>query len=294
VLLGSDLEALVRERPAPLVRCEPISRHGSTRETRETFRLDFADGSTLKGRRLPSPAAARRVETAVLRLDPHRFPGIVARRGSALLETWVRGQSLDRVPPEPRHLRWAAETLARVHRLPPLLPHSPHWVRARRALLSLHLRRLVEKGVLPEPAALRLKDLALANAPEEVDLALVHRDVCPENIVVDPQGRLFCVDNATVRGGAPDEDLARTCYRWPLDGAALGEFLDAYRAHRDPATFVAHRRFWMISALVHATWIRHSRGYARADVPRRRLLEQLADSAEKAQDPCCASPTDRS
>jgi Ser/Thr protein kinase RdoA (MazF antagonist) len=283
--MGKDLETLVRGLPAPLVGCEPVSRHGAARETRETFRLDLADGSVFKGRRLPSAAVARRVEEFAARLDPSRFTRILARHGAALLEEWIEGEALDRLPEAPARLDWAGDTLGLLHRIPPPRRRAASWLRARRALLALHLRRLAETGALPRGEALGLRDAALAAAPDEADLGVVHRDLCPENIVVDPRGRLRCVDNVTARAGAPDEDLARTCYRWPLAGAARDRFLDAYGAHRDPRPFLRHRRFWMIAALSHASWIRRSRAYARADVPLRRLLAELDET------PCCASPT---
>jgi aminoglycoside phosphotransferase (APT) family kinase protein len=290
--LGPDLEALVRQRPVPLVRCERISRHGAVRETRDTFRLDFEDGVTLKGRSLSSPATARRVEAVVRRLDPARFPMVVARHGAALIEEWIPGEALDRQPVHDAHLRWAAETLGAVHRLPPPLPRPPFWLRARSALLARHLDRLADAGALPRADARRLRDLAWAAAPRDAEHRLIHRDVCPENIVVDPGGRLYCVDNAAARGGAPDEDLARTCYRWPLDARSSEVFLAAYSAFRDPGGFLAHRRFWMVAALSHASWIRHSRGYARADAPLRRLVAELGEA--DAQVPCSASRTARS
>lgn len=292
VRLGSDLETLVQERPARLVGCESISRHGASRESRDTFRLDFEGGVTLKGRRLASPGVAARIESIVARLDPGRFPRVVARCGAALLETWIPGETLDRKPAERAHLRWAAETLGGVHRTATPLRRRL-WLRARRELLARHLRRLVAAGALEGAAARRLEERALANAPRTAELTLIHRDLCPENIVVDPSGRLFSVDNAGARVGAADEDLARTCYRWPLDSAASAEFLDTYRAFRDPRGFLEHRRFWMVAALVHATWIRQSRGYARADVPLRRLLAELAPPPD-TQVPCSTSPTARS
>jgi hypothetical protein len=286
--LGADLEWLVRARPSPLVRCESVSRHGAARETRDTFRLAYADGVVVKGRRLASAASAKRVESVVERLDPARFPQVIARHGAAILEEWIEGEPLDARGWDSGHLRWAAETLGGVHRLAAPRPRPPLWMRARKALLSVHLRRLAAGGALPAEGAQRLRELALANAPDEADFGLVHRDLCPENIVVDQSGGLFSIDNAAARGGAPDEDLARTCYRWPLEARALDEFLGAYRAWRDPGGFVVYRRFWMIAALSHASWIRHSRGYARADVPLRRLVAE-AD----LQVPCSASPTAR-
>ncbi|MCK6461226.1 MAG: aminoglycoside phosphotransferase family protein [Planctomycetes bacterium] len=285
IRLGKELDALVQGLRAPLVRAEAVSRHGAIRETRETFRLDLADGTVLKGRRLRTAALAARVEAFAERLDPSRFTRILARRGAALLEEWVPGEALDREPEDPRHVRWAGDTLGRLHRLPTPRGRGAWWLRARRALLSRHLLRLADGGALGRKDAASLRDLALSDAPATTDLGVVHRDICPENIVLAPDGRLRCVDNVTARAGAPDEDLARTCYRWPLEGRVLDVFLEAYRPHRDPGAFLRHRRFWMIAALSHASWIRHSRGYARADVPLRRLLAELADV------PCCASLT---
>jgi Ser/Thr protein kinase RdoA (MazF antagonist) len=291
--LGPDLEALVRGYPATLVRAERISRHGAARETRDTFRLEFAEGVTLKGRRVRSPAIAERVAEIVKTLDPGRFPRVVGCRGMALLEEWIPGTTIEGMPSSPERLRWAAETLAGVHRLPPPRPRAPRWLAARKALIWQHLRRLADRGVLSRADATSLRDLAYADAPEQVGFSLIHRDLCPENIVLDPRGRLFCIDNAAARGGSPDEDLARTFYRWPLDGRDADLFLDAYGRFRDPRGFLAHRRFWMIAALSHATWIRHARGYARPDVPLRRLHAQLegAPPDSEPHTPCSASPT---
>jgi thiamine kinase-like enzyme len=288
---GPDLESLVRGYPAPLVRAAAISRHGAARETRETFRLEFADGVTLKGRRLRSPAIAKRVEEIVARLDPQRFPRVVSCLGTALLEQWIPGETIEGQPSRPEHLRWAAETLAGVHRNAPPRPRAPLWLAARKALITHHVQRLADRGALPRAEALKLRDIALAEAPLHVEFSLIHRDVCPENIVQDPSGRLYCIDNAAARGGAPDEDLARTFYRWPLDAREGDLFLDAYRAHRDPRGFLEHRCFWMIAAVSHAAWIRHARGYARPDVPLRRLRAQLEEPDPRT--PCSASPTAR-
>jgi Ser/Thr protein kinase RdoA (MazF antagonist) len=290
--LGPDLGALVRARAAPLLAARRISTHGAARPARDTFRLDFADGVTVKGRQLASASDARRVEAVVARLDPERFPRVLARRGKALLEAWIPGESLDRLPPEDRHILWAAETLAAVHRVAPgRRPTGAGWVRARRAALSRELRRLAAAGALPEEAARDLRELALAHAPRTTELTIVHRDLCPENIVLDRDGRLFSIDNAMARAGAPDEDLARTCYRWPLGPRERGAFLDAYRAFRDPRGFLDHLPFWMVAALAHAAWVRRLRGYAKADVPLRRLLGQL-DGAD-GPIACSASSTTR-
>jgi Ser/Thr protein kinase RdoA (MazF antagonist) len=281
--LGRDLSALVRARPVPLAACTRISLHGAGRGRRDTFRLDFADGTTLKGRCLPSAADTRRVAAIVKRLDPTRFPAVIARRGRALLEAWVPGDALDRLPVGAPHLRWAGETLGRLHRLPlSRRPNAARWLKGRRAAVARDLRALVRSGALHADDARRLRETALAAAPAGAELTVVHRDLCPENIVVDRHGRLHAVDNAGARIGAADEDLARTCYRWPLGPAQRALFLDAYRPFRDPGPFLAHLPFWMIAALAHAAWVRRSRRYAHADLPLARLLAQLE---------CSTSPT---
>lgn len=289
--LGPDLAALVRAHATPLRGCERISRQRAVRPGRETFRLSFGDGTTLKGRRLASAAAARRIEAIVDALDPDRFPRVLARRGAALLEEWVEGVTLDTRAVTVRHLRWAGATLAAVHRTPP--PRGERApgdgaLRVRRQRVRADLARLVRMGALAPDVAGRLQDIAGARAPVASEEAVTHRDLCPENIVIRPDGRPFVVDNAAARLGPADEDLARTFYRWPMRREEEAAFLGAYRALRDPAGFLAHRAFWMVAAVAHAACVRAARGYAAAEVPVRRLVE-IADGRA-----CCTSPTTRS
>lgn len=271
--LGADLEALVRGRASRLVAHERIDPQQAARPARATFKLRFADGTLLKGRRLAAPDDARRVQAIVDRLDRDRFPEIVARRGAALLEAWIDGEVLGEGTVTESHLRWAGETLGAVHRAPcpaeAATPPDP----------AADLAWLVADGALCASEAGRLRARALARPPPPGPPGILHRDLCPENIVVDAAGRLFAVDNAAVRVGAPEEDLARTLYRWPMPAAAEAVFLDAYRAFRDPAGFLAHRAFWMIAVLAHAARVRRTHGYARADEPLLRLRAEAAAGA---------------
>jgi Ser/Thr protein kinase RdoA (MazF antagonist) len=270
-MLGPDIETLARGRGVALAESEAISTHGAARPARETFRLRFADGTTLKGRRLASADVARRVEAIVARLDPRRFTRVVARHGAALLEEWIDGEPLDRRPPDASHLAWAGATLGTVHAAPP--PDLPGESVAADERLAADLARLVDAGALAEADAARLRTRAGA-APPAADVTIVHRDLCPENIVVARDGRLVAVDNAAARVGWADEDLARTFYRWPLEAGEGDAFLAAYAAHRDPAAFLAHRAFWMVTALAHAACVRTNRGYAEADATVRRLRDE--------------------
>src|SRR6185436_18025746 len=83
---------------------------------RGTFRLAFADGSTLKGRVLQTERQAAAVERWVAALGPGAAAGVRARYGRALLEEWVAGTPLDDSPATERHLRACGRLLARIHR----------------------------------------------------------------------------------------------------------------------------------------------------------------------------------
>lgn len=267
---GPDLDALVRARPSALVDVACISRHGASRPGREAWRLGFADGTRLKARRLASAARAATVEAIVARLDPERFPRVVARRGAALLEEWVEGESPEGRPLDGPFARWAGETLSAVHRTPPPpgleAPGDPC------ERLEDDLSWLEAAGALPAADAARLR---ARRAPSSAP-ALVHRDLCPENLVRDRGGRLHVVDNAAARLGHREEDLARTFYRWPMERALERAFLDAYAERSDPAGFLAHRGFWTAAALAHAARVRLARGYARATETVERLLAEAA------------------
>jgi hypothetical protein len=265
--LGADLEALVSGRPAPLVEAARIGQRVE-RPSRATWRFAFADGSLLKGRRLASEAAARDVEAIVARLDRERFPRVVARRGAALLEEWILGETAKGGAPL---ARWAGETLGAVHRTPPpdgLRPPPPP-----RNQLEEDVLWLVEAGALSPAEAQGLRARA---APPLSPPALVHRDLHPENVVLDALGRFHAVDNAAARLGHPDEDLARTFHRWPMAPAEEALFLEAYAAHRDPRGYLAHRRFWWAAAVARSARVRLERGYEGAAETVRRLREGAA------------------
>jgi aminoglycoside phosphotransferase (APT) family kinase protein len=270
--LGADLEWLVRGRGAALVAAVPIARHGVARPHRETWRLDFADGVRLKGRRLASAARAAEVEVIVGRLDPARFPRVVARTGVALLEAWVEGTVLEGGAGAVRTVqavRWGGDTLGAVHRAAPpsglTAPASP----AKR--FADDLAWLGARGLVGAAACARWEAVCAPDA----DAVLVHRDLHPENVVVDTQGALHAIDNAAACLGHADEDLARTLARWPMDAAAEAAFLGAYAAHRDPEPFLAQRGFWTATAAAHAARVRIGRGYAHTVEALRRLADAL-------------------
>jgi len=267
---SDDLDTLLRARPSPVVACDPIGTQAAARPRRRTFRVRCADGTLWKARRLGSPAAAARVEAIVGRLDPARFPRVVARRGAALLEEWVAGESLAAAAPEAAHLRWAGETLAAVHGAPP-----PPGARAARPRLGADLAWLVQAGALGAAEAEALR--ARAGAAPPAGRAILHRDLCPENVVADPAGRLVAVDNDAVRVGAPAEDLARTLYRWPMRPAEEALFLGAYEAAGgDAGPFRAARAWWTVAVLAHAARVRRARGYAGAGETLARLRAEAA------------------
>src|SRR5262245_31607332 len=90
--LGVDLWTLAASRDSPFATVTGPRRPAGA--GRGTFRLGFADGSILKGRRCEGEIHAARVERFSTYLDPRYFPPVVKRHASALLEEWVVGDAL--------------------------------------------------------------------------------------------------------------------------------------------------------------------------------------------------------
>ncbi len=113
---------------------------------------------------------------------------------------------------------------------------------------------LVRYGALTRGCADDLLAQAFEHAPSDVIVGFVHRDFCPENLVLWG-GTIHSIDNAMLSVDACDEDLARTVYRWP-HSESLPAFLDAYGHYRKYDSFVAHFEFWAMLVLSKAAEFR--------------------------------------
>ena len=288
-LLGRDLEQAV-EKVGRLARIVPITGLPSPFREMVTFRLHFADGLILKGRRLSSAAHAGRMHQIVGALPEKGMPNVVATHGVAVLEEWVRGTALRAGRVSPDESRRCGGLLGSIHaaHVPTSLAHTAYdsgraLVQRRRDRLLSQLRELIEGGVVSSEFASQLVDIAALAAPDLADVGFLHGDFCPENIIRDPAGRLWCVDNATVSLDAHDLDLSRTVYRWQMTPIETVNFFDGYSRHRDPASFRAHYPFWMVCVLVDSVVKRHRARLSSVSAPMEQLLALHDRSTERAK-----------
>jgi len=282
--IGADLLALIRARPERLISLTEISTLSSPARRRTAFRLEFAGGLTLKGRRLESPERAQRVER-ILGLAGDGFPRTIDRRGDALLLQWIQGRalaSLDPVPPAA--LERCGRILGALHQLAtPELPDVR--IPAPEDLLA-KLRRdtglLADAGELDSGLGRTAVETAAALAPRRASSGVIHKDFCAENIVLDDSGSPVSIDNAALSVGPHDLDLARTWYRWEMNPRDRSHFLRGYERHRGSVTFVEHFAFWAICVLAGSASIRlraRLGGHREPLIRLRRLLEFLETDA---------------
>lgn len=278
-ILGDDLWTLVERVDSPLVGITSLTRLPSDRLHRASFRLRFADGRVLKGRRFDSEDEAARVWALSRLLDRRHFPDIVARQGKAVLVEWVEARAWDEMRPPLRLYEQLGEVLGALHcvRLPDAAATGrgvtlDSWQRRLRG----NLAQLVRLNVLSDQEEELATELAMQVAPIQLETGVVHGDFCSENIVVTSGGRAWIVDNERLSIDAPAYDLARTWYRWPMDPDGQGAFLRGYSRQRSPNDFREHFSFWVIAVLSEAAVFRVSSATPDMNVPLERLREQLA------------------
>jgi tRNA A-37 threonylcarbamoyl transferase component Bud32 len=257
-LLGADLAALVRARGAPLAAATEITGLPSPVRTRAAFRLEFADGTRLKGRRLKS---AERAEV-VHRLQDvvgDGLPRILDRRGEALLLEWVAGRPLASFEVVPADiLQRCGRMLGELHRAfagyadGGVVPGPDHFCDR----LERDVALLLGAGWIDASFARRAVDVAVAHRPREARTGIIHKDFCAANVVIRSDGVPVCVDNANLAVGPHDLDLARTWYRWSMTSAERRHFAAGYEEHARLASCLRHFPFWATCVLVGSASIR--------------------------------------
>jgi Ser/Thr protein kinase RdoA (MazF antagonist) len=274
-VLGPDLLALARARGVPLAKIETVTALPSPVRSRGAFALHFADGTRLKGRRFETAARADRV-ARLRRALGAGFAPMLGRRGDAMLLEWVEGPSLASLEAIPEAvLRRCGRMLGSFHaRRVDAGPDAP--VRGSDeffARLERDADLLCGAGLLDAALATRVLADADARRPGETTHGAIHKDFCPENLVLAPDGALVCVDDATLALGPHDFDLARTWYRWPMGREERAAFADGYREHRGLASFERDFRFWATCALVGSASTRFRARAGRVGEPLERLRQ---------------------
>jgi len=186
---------------------------------RVTYRVDLADGSTVKVRRVVKPARPTRAAALVRTLADPRLPAPLALSGRVSVERWVDGIPLDRFMVRSTHLCAAAELLADLHgrrSLPDRRFVRTGGVAPLRSRTFERLDRLHAEGLLDKREHHALGACVERDLPARAARGVVHGDLCPANLVVTPAGALVSIDNERVRITFLDHDLARTWTRWPM------------------------------------------------------------------------------
>ena len=286
--LGPHLTGLVRALGVDLVRAVPLTTLPSDQLTRASFRLEFADGSVRKGRRLASVSLAERLAELVPLLDPRHFPRVRAHAGDAALLDWIEGEPLeDGGPPGLDEVREAGKILAALHAratTPELRKRYGCDGDGWQGRLRRNLDALSRADILTDGEWQRAVELTEAHRPTDVTVGLVHGDFCAENMVRTPDGGVAVVDNETVTLDVPGYDLGRTWYRWSLDAPARDAFYEGYDSLGESRHFRSHAIYWGVAVLAEAAIFRAEGDTPGRDVPVDRLRSLLRGEATDGTD----------
>jgi hypothetical protein len=128
-----------------------------------------------------------------------------------------------------------------------------------------------------------LYGLAMAHLPATLTLGIVHRDLCPENLITDARGRLISVDNGSMTIGAIDEDLCRVWYRWPMTAGERKAFVTGYEEYRSADGFGQPSLFWVVVVIVNSARARLRSSATAAAAALQRLDKFLSEKQANPQ-----------
>jgi thiamine kinase-like enzyme len=252
-----ELAAVLAARNLSARRLGVVSPLGRAKGVRLAWRIDLADGTTLKLRHFgTSHDAERHLELRAL-LEPAFAPAI-AQWDGFVVEQWIDGEPLGDDDAE-RRAEEAGALLARLHRtalardVAADVDTAP-WV----ARAHADLERLVAAVALAEGDARKLRVEIDRRAPRFARATLVHLDFCAENMVIDREGRLRVVDNELVAVRPAALDLGRSFHRWPMPRDLWARFFASYRraSHEAPEP----TGFWRIAAALTGARVYVERG----------------------------------
>jgi phosphotransferase family enzyme len=282
--LDEDLEQALADLGATPARIEVVSSPHSPRPRPGAFRLCLADGRQLKATLTTSGGHAKKVKYLLGCLDARVFPPVLARHGRVIVTEWINGEPLE-VDASPARLREAAAVQAKLH-LTPVPADCRYPTRDLDGLAvqaEADMRAAADLDAIGDVRAGAAVDALRRFAPSVADCGFVHRDFCPENLVVGGGGALCAIDNETISLGPYDFDLARTWYRWPMDAARRRIHLEAYAARRATGAFLDHFPFWAIAVLADSIQLRRAAAGPVLSAPVERLralLDALAANAD--------------
>ncbi|MBL8990639.1 MAG: aminoglycoside phosphotransferase family protein [Phycisphaerae bacterium] len=273
--LPAGLLAWVESVCGPVERITDLLQYHRPGSVRATLKIETSSGATYKVRRFGHGSADEAARAARSAFNPPWMPPVIARRDDASIEGWIHGRTLSQAPPDPTEIEHCGILLREVHEAPSpagAAARTPEgWAeRLRDNLSQLRGAGLIDAG--DEAASL---SRAMADRPETLTIGLVHRDLCPENIVRDAEDRLWVVDNALLSVGAIEEDAARVWWRWPMTARQREAFLRGYNHSERAPWFERPNAFWRASVIASSARIRIDADPAGAATRAERLLESL-------------------
>jgi thiamine kinase-like enzyme len=253
-----------------VVRVEPIHKPHLA-ALKQTFRVELADGSTVKARSMVRPDHAAEWLTLRRQVGERRYlASLLAASGAWVIEEWVDGTPLCDGPATASDIEEAAAMLAELHALPyPPSSAGVDVVAQALARIETLLAALLARRAIGMEDARLLSSQAHATPPSVVHAGVMHYDFCPENLVRHAVRGLVSIDHEWLQVGALEMDLARLLARWPLDPAAQGRFVSAYHASGGRGT--GDLTFWTLYVDILAAELRVRRGFSDAEDAIRRL-----------------------
>lgn len=257
-------------RPSRVVLISPLKER---KGRRCAYRVEGEDGRTVKARQLESSEEARRLFEVRAGLE-EAFAPALAQCGPVLVEEWIEGVPLSYLDAQAR-AEDAGALLGRLHARA-LGPGAPStfstgkWCQAADSDLEI----LGSAGKLTSGAIASLRAEILRRDPGAAWAALIHKDFCAENMLIDARGCLRVIDNEQLVIEPAGFDIGRTFDRWPMSEAAWARFRRGYRSSvpAEPESI----GFWKIVAALLGARVRFERSPARLDATLA-MLRRLAE-----------------
>ncbi len=231
----------------------PIGGYPRWRAGRVTYRVELTSGRVVKVRRVTRPRQPTQAAALVRALDDPDLPAPLMVSGLVTVEEWVDGVPLSSVRLTAREIDAAADLLGRLHARTAIPGRRFHRVGSVTPLMSATLDRidaLRERGALTRAEARRLVTEVRKGLPERATRGPVHGDLCAENLVLVPDGRVISIDNERVRIDFLDFDLARTWTRWPMSARMRARFERRYANWGRPVPAPRQAAAWRVCATV--------------------------------------------
>lgn len=271
-------EALARSGWRPR-RVQLISPLGARKGVRYAYRVETDDGRTVKARQFGSAAEAERVQMLRVGIDD-AFAPVLARLGAVLIEAWLDGAMLAPTAAD----AWAytaGAILGRLHAQPPapdtaIDTPTAAWTAGALADLAL----LQDAGALPPPTAEAVHAAMRRHDPTRARVALIHKDFCAENMLIDGAARLRIIDTELITVEPIGWDLAWSWHRWPMRADAWADFMAGYASTAPPAA--AAPAYWRIVTGLTLARVFLQRMPARLDGQIASLLRCVTEAAGQA------------